>query len=306
MEREIDKSCAVTRPRNPLDDVLGFAYPVLDHGFVRAVDFMGDDQAIVDAASFSYGKGINTPSSNQALINYLMGHWHTTPFEMCEIKFHIKMPIFVMRQWIRHRTANVNEYSARYSILDAEFYIPEPEMLAKQSQTNNQGRGEVLDPEKAAEVISLLKASCAANYDDYELMHSDDESGGYDLARELARMNLPTNIYTQCYWKIDLHNLFHFLRLRMDSHAQYEIRVYANQIADLVAMWVPQAFKAFVDYRLGGEQFSMKEMKALQDLLKMYINLDYIEPPEFAVFTDDYGLSKREATEFIKKVGFKI
>ena len=223
------------------------AYPVLDHGFVRVIDYMGDDAAITQAARVSYGKGTKAVQNDEGLIRYLMRHWHSTPFEMCAIKLHVKLPVFVARQWIRHRTANVNEYSARYSILDREFYIPEAEHLNKQSVINNQGRGEALSDADTYRVLEMLKADSARAYDNYETMIEDDEKGGIALARELARMNLPTNIYTQWYWKVDLHNLFHFLRLRADSHAQYEIRVYADEICRLVADWVPFAYKAFED-----------------------------------------------------------
>ncbi|WP_334192298.1 FAD-dependent thymidylate synthase [Pararhodobacter sp.] len=242
------------------------AHPVLDHGFVRAIDYMGDDSAIVQAARVSYGAGTKHVSNDEGLIRYLMRHWHSTPFEMCELKLHVKLPVFVARQWIRHRTANVNEYSARYSILDREFYIPEPAQLAAQSTVNNQGRGAVLEGAEAARVLALLKSDAAQMYDHYEEMLSQEGQQG--LARELARMNLPMNIYTQWYWKTDLHNLFHFLRLRADAHAQYEIRVYAEAIATMVADWVPLAFGAFEDYRMGGVNLSGKAVDALKRMLK--------------------------------------
>ncbi|WP_370342064.1 FAD-dependent thymidylate synthase [Pararhodobacter marinus] len=242
------------------------AQPVLDHGFVRAIDYMGDDAAIVQAARVSYGAGTKHVSNDEGLIRYLMRHWHSPPVEMCEIKLHVKLPVFVARQWIRHRTANVNEYSARYSILDREFYIPEPAQLAAQSTVNNQGRGAVLEGAEAARVLALLKSDAAQMYDHYEEMLSQDDQQG--LARELARMNLPMNIYTQWYWKTDLHNLFHFLRLRADAHAQYEIRVYAEAIAQMVADWVPLAFGAFEDYRMGGVTLSSKAIDALKRMLK--------------------------------------
>ncbi len=194
-----------------------------------------------------------------------MRHWHSTPFEMCEIKLHVKLPVFVARQWIRHRTANVNEYSARYSILDREFYIPAPEHLAAQSRVNNQGRGETLEGAEAARVLDMLRSDSTRAYDDYEAMLSTEGQAG--LARELARMNLPMNIYTQWYWKVDLHNLFHFLRLRADPHAQYEIRVYADALCDVVRDWVPHAWSAFEDYRLNAVQFSGKGMAVLRRML---------------------------------------
>ncbi len=242
------------------------AYDVLDHGFIRVIDYMGDDAAICQAARVSYGKGTKTVQNDAGLIRYLMRHWHSTPFEMCEIKLHVKLPVFVARQWIRHRTANVNEYSARYSIMDREFYIPAPEQLAAQSVVNNQGRGEALTADESARVLDILKSDAAQCYDHYAEMISDDGKQG--LARELARMNLPANIYTQWYWKVDLHNLFHFLRLRADMHAQYEIRVYADAIAKVVADWVPAAYGAFEDYRMGGENLSAQALDCVRRMVK--------------------------------------
>ena len=248
-----------------LEDRLYKAHEVLDHGFVRVIDYMGDDNAIVQAARVSYGAGTKHVQNDRGLIRYLMRHWHSTPFEMCEIKLHVKLPVFVARQWIRHRTANVNEYSARYSILDREFYIPAPEQLASQSVVNNQGRGAILQGDEAQRVLEMLKADAGRSYDHYEEMLSQDGQDG--LARELARMNLPMNIYTQWYWKVDLHNLFHFLRLRADHHAQYEIRVYADLICEMVKDWVPHAYEAFEDYRLGAAQFSKQGMEAIRRML---------------------------------------
>ena len=242
------------------------AHPVLDHGFVRVIDYMGDDQAITQAARVSYGKGTKKVTNDEGLIRYLMRHWHSTPFEMCEIKLHVKLPVFVARQWIRHRTANVNEYSARYSILDREFYIPAPDALNAQSTVNNQGRGELLEGAEAERVLDLLKSDAGRAYDHYEEMLSQDGQKG--LARELARMNLPANIYTQWYWKVDLHNLFHFLRLRADPHAQYEIRVYAEAMCQIIADWVPMAYGAFEDYRLGGVQLSGIAIDCVRRMLK--------------------------------------
>lgn len=252
-----------------LEEILYTPIPVLDHGFVRVVDYMGDDSAIVQAARVSYGKGTKKVSEDRGLINYLMRHWHTTPFEMCEIKFHIKVPIFIARQWIRHRTANVNEYSARYSILDREFYMPAPQHLAAQSTINNQGRGEVLEGEYAQKVLDLLKRDAMQAYDTYEyLLNEKGEEDRPGLARELARMNLPVNYYTQWYWKIDLHNLMHFLRLRADSHAQYEIQAYADVMIDILKRWVPFAYDAFMDYRMGAAVFSAKMLAVLRRRLK--------------------------------------
>ncbi|WP_127902534.1 FAD-dependent thymidylate synthase [Solirhodobacter olei] len=266
------------------------AHEVLDHGFVRVIDYMGDDAAIVQAARVSYGAGTKHVSNDEGLIRYLMRHWHSTPFEMCEVKFHVKLPVFVARQWIRHRTANVNEYSARYSILDREFYIPEPAALAAQSTVNNQGRGEVLAGEEAARVLAWLKSDAAQAYDHYEAMLSQEGQQG--LARELARMNLPANIYTQWYWKIDLHNLFHFLRLRADAHAQYEIRIYAEAMAKLVADWVPLAFRAFEDYRMGGVTLSAKAVDCVKRMLKGE-----------EVTQETSGMSKGEWREFQAAIG---
>jgi thymidylate synthase (FAD) len=242
------------------------AHPVLDHGFVRVIDYMGNDAAITQAARVSYGKGTKAVQNDEGLIRYLMRHSHSTPFEMCEVKFHVKLPVFVARQWIRHRTANVNEYSARYSILDREFYIPAPEDLAAQSVINNQGRGEALTGEEAQRVLDYLRDDSTRSYDHYEAMIGQEGQQG--LARELARMNLPANIYTQWYWKVDLHNLFHFLRLRADAHAQYEIRVYADALCEIVKDWVPAAYGAFEDYRLGGATLSGKALECVRRMIK--------------------------------------
>ena len=273
-----------------MEDLLYLPQPVLDHGFVRVIDYMGDDAAIVQAARVSYGAGTKKARDDAGLIRYLMRHWHSTPFEMCELKLHVKLPVFVARQWIRHRTANVNEYSARYSILDREFYIPAPEQLAAQSTVNNQGRGAVLEGAEAARVLEILKADSARSYDHYEAMLSQDGQQG--LARELARMNLPANIYTQWYWKVDLHNLFHFLRLRADPHAQYEIRVYAETICRIVADRVPAAWEAFEDYRLGGASLSAKGLDAVRRMLAGE-----------TVTQESSGMSKGEWREFAALIG---
>jgi thymidylate synthase (FAD) len=287
---EIEAARATPRPTlravsEGMEAHLYRAHEVLDHGFIRVIDYMGDDAAIVQAARVSYGAGTKHVQNDEGLIRYLMRHWHSTPFEMCEIKLHVKLPVFVARQWIRHRTANVNEYSGRYSILDREFYIPQPEQLAAQSVVNNQGRGEVLTGAEAARVLEILKRDAAQCYDNYESMLSQDGQQG--LARELARMNLPMNIYTQWYWKVDLHNLFHFLRLRADSHAQYEIRVYAEAIAACVRDWVPLAFAAFEDYRMGGATLSAKAISVLKRQLKGE-----------TVTQEESGMSKGEWREF--------
>ncbi|MGX9354906.1 FAD-dependent thymidylate synthase [Roseobacteraceae bacterium S113] len=271
------------------------ARPVLDHGFVRVIDYMGDDAAICQAARVSYGKGTKSVQNDEGLIRYLMRHWHSTPFEMCEIKLHVKLPVFVARQWIRHRTANVNEYSARYSILDREFYIPAPEHLAAQSVINNQGRGEALSGEEAQRVLRYLQDDATRAYDHYEEMISQDGpdgAGQQGLARELARMNLPANIYTQWYWKVDLHNLLHFLRLRADAHAQYEIRVYADAICEMVKDWVPFAYKAFEDYRMGGATLSAGALDCIKRMLAGE-----------EVTQETSGMSKGEWREFQSLIG---
>jgi thymidylate synthase (FAD) len=288
-----------------LEEILYEAIPVLDHGFVRVVDYMGDDAAIVQAARVSYGRGTRRVSEDKGLINYLMRHYHTTPFEMCEIKYHVKLPIFVARQWIRHRTANVNEYSARYSILDKEFYIPDveylqtqrreeriqqaaeqgqsdlfpepepsmPRELAAQSQSNRQGREEALSVDEANKVLAWLKRESDRDYSIYMRLLNEDADGKpvdpdrHGLARELARIVLSTNIYTQWYWKIDLQNLFHFLSLRADPHAQYEIRAYAEAMLDTVRRWVPMAYAAFLEYRMNGASISATGLQVIRRLL---------------------------------------
>lgn len=239
--------------------------PVLDNGFVRLVDYMGDDHAIAQAARTSYGRGTRSVSNDESLIRALMRDWHTSCFEMCEIKVAMKLPVFVARQIIRHRTANVNEYSARYSVLDREFYIPAPEHLASQSKDNKQGRSGLLGAEESADVLRILKDDSARCYDNYERMLSTDGQDG--LSRELARMNLPVNVYTQWYWKTDLHNLFNFLRLRMDPHAQYEVRVYADALARIVEDWCPIAWGAFREYRLDAINLSATEIRTLMAAL---------------------------------------
>ncbi len=256
-----------------LEEILYEPLPVLDHGFVRVIDYMGDDAAVVQAARVSYGKGTKKVSEDSGLIQYLMRHRHTTPFEMCEIKYHVKLPIFVARQWIRHRTANVNEYSARYSILDNEFYLPVPEHLAAQSRGNRQGRGDTLTGEEAARVQELLRRGAAQAYADYEEMLNERADGGaidpdrQGLARELARMNISLNFYTQWYWKTDLHNLLHFLSLRADAHAQYEIRAYAEVMLETLKRWMPITHQAFVEYGLEGARLSKTALALVRRML---------------------------------------
>jgi len=298
LRSEISQTSRVTAPE--LESILYKPIEVLDHGFIRVIDYMGDDTSIVQSARVSYGKGTKQISNDKGLIKYLMRHRHSTPFEMCEIKFHIKLPIFIARQWIRHRTANVNEYSARYSILDKEFYIPSPENLAAQSATNNQGRGDALTTEEASNVIDILRRDAEQTYSNYETLLNENSSGETiddnkaGIARELARMNLTLNTYTQWYWKIDLNNLLHFLALRADGHAQYEIRVYADAMLDIVRKWVPLTYAAFEDYRVGGTEISAKEINLIKKLIK----------GEKVSFEEE-GLSKREWAELQRKFDIK-
>ncbi len=278
-----------------LEKILFEAIPILDHGFIRVVDYMGDDSSIVQAARVSYGKGTKKVSTDEGLIRYLLRHWHSTPFEMCEIKYHIKLPIFIARQWIRHRTANVNEYSARYSILDKEFYIPAPNKLAAQAVNNRQGRGDVLEGEQAQEVLSILKEDSQRTYENYEKMLNERYDGSTidenksGLARELARMNLTLNSYTQWYWKTDLLNLMNFLFLRADMHAQYEIRVYAEAMIETLKKWVPITHSAFLDYRVGAAHISAKGLKVIKSMLS-----------GGKVDLESSGLSKREWNELMQ------
>ncbi len=284
-----------------LEDILYTPHKVLDHGFIRVVDYMGDDNAVVQAARVSYGKGTKKVSQDRGLLRYLLRHRHTTPFEMCEIKFHIKLPIFIARQWIRHRTANVNEYSARYSILDKEFYLPSPEHLAAQSATNKQCRGDTVTPEEAQKVLEILKEDSERCYANYKYMLNQDENGEPQdetragVARELARMNLNLNYYTQWYWKIDLHNLMHFVALRADSHAQYEIRVYAEIMKEILKRWVPNTYEAFQDYREGGVNLSRIGLEIVQKLIRGE-----------QVDQGNSGLSKREWKELMESLGLDI
>ena len=288
----------VTSPE--LEKILYDAIPVLDHGFVRVDDYMGDDTSIVQSARVSYGKGTKKVSTDEGLIKYLMRHWHSTPFEMCEIKYHVKLPIFIARQWIRHRTANVNEYSARYSILDKEFYIPNKEQLSAQSTINRQGRGDLITGDQADEVLKILKDDATQTYGNYEKMLNerfdgtviDEKKSG--LARELARMNLTLNSYTQWYWKTDLLNLLNFLFLRADSHAQYEIRVYAEAMLETVKKWVPITHSAFLDYRVGAVHVSAKGKKVIQQMAQGK-----------KIDIESSGLSKREWNELMVSFDFK-
>jgi thymidylate synthase (FAD) len=302
-EAEIEGERAESTPTRrvtvaALEEILYRPLGALDHGFVRVIDYMGDDGAVVQAARVSYGRGTKRVSEDAGLIRYLMRHRHTTPFEMCEIKYHVKLPIFVARQWIRHRTANVNEYSARYSILDKEFYIPAAEQLAAQSAANRQGRGDVLEGDQAQRVLEILRGDAERTYTHYEEMLNEDIAGNQldpgraGLARELARINLTLNTYTQWYWKIDLHNLLHFLSLRADDHAQFEIRAYADVMLDTLKRWVPITFEAFMDYRMGGVNLSAQGLEVVRRLIAG-------ETVERA----DVGLSPREWRELMASLG---
>ena len=256
-----------------LEEILYNAIPVLDHGFLRVVDYMGDDAAVVQAARVSYGRGTKRARDDAGLINYLLRHWHTTPFEMCEIKLHVKLPIFVARQWIRHRTANVNEISGRFSILDNEFYVPAAEHLSSQSKTNRQGRGDVLSGAEAARVLTLLRNDAEHAYEHYEQMLNETATGDVidptqqGLARELARMNLSLNFYTQWYWKTDLLNFMNFVRLRADAHAQYEIRAYADVMLGILARWVPLTHEAFLNYRFAAAHLSRDALAVVRRMI---------------------------------------
>ena len=292
------KTKRVTAPE--LEEILYEALPILDHGFIRVIDYMGNDNSIVQAARVSYGKGTKKVNTDSGLIKYLMRHWHSTPFEMCEIKYHVKLPIFIARQWIRHRTANVNEYSARYSILDKEFYLPSKENLAAQSTNNRQGRGNVISGGQAEEVLRLLKGDAERTYKNYEEMLNERYDGSVvdesktGLARELARMNLTLNTYTQWYWKTDLLNLMNFLRLRADHHAQYEIRAYADVMLNTLKRWVPITYDAFMDYRVGGTEISSKGKEIIKKLIKGE-----------KISIEDTDLSKREWNELMLAFNLK-
>lgn len=298
----LNENFSTKRPTvEAVENILYKPIKVLDHGFIRVIDYMGDDSAIVQAARVSYGKGTKQINQDKGLINYLMRHRHTTPFEMCDIKFHIKLPIFIARQWIRHRTASVNEYSARYSIMGSDFYLPAPENLSPQSKINKQGREDYsVSPDVAQEVLKLLENDAKNSYKNYiELMNEDEEGNIIDetktgISRELARMNLTLNHYTEWYWKINLHNLLHFLALRADSHAQYEIRVYAQAMLDIVKAWVPLTYDAFVEHRKDGVSIS----KSGVNVIKRMINGE-------KVTQETSGLTKREWQELVEKINIQ-
>ena len=286
-------SSKTIRPVAPgIEKILYEVFPALDHGFVRVVDYMGDDQAIVQAARVSYGKGTTRVSEDRGLIRYLMRHRHSTPFEMCEIKLHVKLPMFIARQWIRHRTASINEYSARYSVLDKEFYIPEEKDLAVQSKSNKQGRGDTLSAKDSEEALFLLKRDAEKSYETYEYLLNESQEGEVldnnrdGLSRELARINLTLNTYTQWYWKTNLHNLMNFIFLRADSHAQYEIRVYADIIYKIMEYWVPMTAEAFKSYRSGSVELSAEAI----EIIKLMLSGNKVDQKES-------GLSLREWNE---------
>ncbi len=264
---------------NSIQDLLHKEIKILDKGFIRVIDHMGDDSAIVQAARVSYGSGTKTINDDTGLIRYLMRHKHTTPFEMCEIKFHIKAPIFVARQWLRHRTANVNEYSARYSIMEKDFYVPQSEQIKTQSKSNKQGRAETIANEENQAIREAIKDICEKSFATYDAFLDFDTN----LAKEIARIVLPVNVYTQFYWKIDLHNLLHFLKLRADKHAQYEIRVYAEAMIDILKLWTPITYQAFADYQLNATTFSNAEIAVIKKIIKGE-----------KINKEDFKISKRE------------
>jgi thymidylate synthase (FAD) len=272
------------------EELIGKEFRVLDYGFVRLVDVMGEDSSICQSARVSYGKGTKTLREDDTLIRYLMRHLHTSPFEMVEVKFHIRLPIFIARQWIRHRTANVNEYSGRYSEMTDDFYLPEIHQIRTQSQINKQARSEEeLDSNIANQIIENMQNSQQNSYNEYK---SYVDSG---VAREIARINLPLSSYTEWYWKIDLHNLFHFLKLRLDLHAQYEIRVYAETIANIIKQIFPMSYNAFEDYILNSVTFSRAELSLLQN---NFANINFDEIPV------DENFPKLEMLELKNKIKF--
>lgn len=291
------------RPTSPLaEEILGLYFPVLDHGFVSLVDYMGTDECIERAARVSYGYGTRQTSQTRGLLRYLRRHHHTTPSEMIEFKFHCSMPMFIARQWIRHRTANVNEYSGRYSLMPMLFYTPSEEQLQTQSKKNNQGRsGTTVEAAKYAEAVRRWNEIRAKSREAYEWMTLED------MARELARIDLPLSTYTQWYWKIDLHNLLHFLKLRVDHHAQWEIQEFGKVMAGMLKRVAPLSYEAWIDYDVCGDRVSRMELDALRSLItpegeslraREGASLD-------AAALADAGLAKREAAELIAKLQAK-
>lgn len=295
---EVDSMLTKRSVSEDLENLLQKEIKVLDNGFIRVIDYMGDDSAVVQAARVSYGKGTKKVNNDKALINYLMRNEHTSPFEMCEIKFHVKLPIFVARQWIRHRTANVNEYSARYSILKSEFYFPEICDVCEQSADNKQSRGTTVDESYAAKIIDMIKQDSLRLYDHYQLMLNIDESGNIvdqsrpSIAREISRIMLPLNTYTEFYWKIDLHNLLRFIKLRISEHAQLEIRKYACAIADIIKAWMPYTYEAFENHVLKSHVVSDECMKVLKKLVN-----------QEEVNYSDYSIGRSEWNDLMNKIG---
>jgi len=271
------------------EQLLDVELKVLDHGFVRLVDYLGGDARIVQAARVSYGEGTKSVREDGALIDYLLRNRHTSPFEQVIFTFHVKMPIFVARQWIRHRTARLNEISGRYSVMRDEFYVPEPHEVRFQATRDKQGGDSRDVPEELrAQVIATLEAGQARTYGEYEGLL------GKDIARELARVNLPLSLYTEMYWQIDLGNLFHFLRLRMDWHAQYEIRVYGDAVAKIARAVAPLAYDAFEEHELYGQAFSRTELGLLREAL---------DPDRLEAALADSGLRATRKSEFLRKLG---
>jgi thymidylate synthase (FAD) len=290
------------RPTNPAaEEILGGYFPVLDHGFVALIDYMGSDESIEQAARVSYGYGTRKVSQTRGLLRYLRRHWHTTPSEMVELKFHCAMPMFVARQWIRHRTASVNEYSGRYSLMPLLFYKPEYEDFALQTEMNRQGREAESAPEAMyKEAVDRWERSRAAAAKDYTWMV------GEDVAREIARIDLPLSTYTQWYWKIDLHNLFHFLRLRADPHAQWEIQQFARVMAGMMKRVAPLSYEAWQDYNLSSTHLSYGERLAFGELIES--DGDGIRVREGATALSgerlkELGLSGEEIRELHDKLG---
>jgi thymidylate synthase (FAD) len=279
----------MSRPHCPfLDSMIGVQIPVLDHGFIIVRDYMGVDKSIADAARVSYGDGTRTVNDDAGLISYLIEHQHSSPLEMCEIKLHIKLPLFVARQWIRHRTANVNEESARYSLMCKEFYTPSPLDMAEQSKNNKQGRGEALTPAQAEQVADQIESFSRIARFNYESLLNEAA-----LARELARMGITLNYYTQWVWKCDLRNLLHFIKLRMDPHAQLEIRRYAEEIWRIVQAWVPSAANAFEEHQLYATHFSRMESAILQEIVNqdgIKDKIAHLKPRQQAAFLLKLGL----------------
>lgn len=274
-------------------------FPALDHGFVEILDVMGNDRAVEESARVSYqSAGKKRDSDTRTLLRYMLSHRHTSPFERCEIVIRVRLPVFVERQWARHRTASWNEVSARYSVLPADFYLPDIDQVRAQSKTNKQGRADPLDRDIAESFLVELGGIYGHAYQAYE---AHLEAG---VTRELARLNLPVGIYTEKVWKVDLHNLMHFLRLRLDEHAQYEVRVYAQILADFVRAWVPHTWEAFVDYELQAVRLSRMEVDALRSHVLGGFSLDMQINTlrAYRVGLERNGCTKREIGEAIGKL----